>query len=99
MDSELWPECVLRDETLAVLGITDLDALLDRTPPLDHAAALARSGRVAGGTRSRGERAAQGGAPVQRRLRGCGDIPGPGRYMRVHSGRSSWAASGSASTM
>lgn len=38
---ELWPECVLRDETLAVLGISDLDALLASTPLLDHAAALA----------------------------------------------------------
>jgi len=38
---ELWPECVLRDETLAVLGISDPDAVLASTPPLDHAAALA----------------------------------------------------------
>ncbi len=38
---ELWPECVLREETLAVLGISDLDAALASTPPLDHAAALA----------------------------------------------------------
>ncbi len=40
IDSELWPECVLRDETAAVLQIADLGALLDRTAPLDHAAAL-----------------------------------------------------------
>jgi hypothetical protein len=31
---------VLRDETAAVLGIDDLTQLLERTPPLDHAAAL-----------------------------------------------------------
>ena len=41
LDSELWPESVLRDETMAVLGINDLGPLLDSTPPLDHAAALA----------------------------------------------------------
>jgi predicted ATPase/DNA-binding SARP family transcriptional activator len=39
MDSQLWPERVLRDETLAVLGITDLAPLLESTPPLDHATA------------------------------------------------------------
>jgi predicted ATPase len=43
IDSELWPECVLRDETLAVLGVTNLDDLLAATPPLDHAAALAEA--------------------------------------------------------
>lgn len=42
-DSEIWPESVLRDETMAVLGIQDLDPLLDSTPPLDHAAALAEA--------------------------------------------------------
>jgi hypothetical protein len=31
----------LRDETLAILGSTDLTALLDATPPLNHAVALA----------------------------------------------------------
>jgi predicted ATPase/DNA-binding SARP family transcriptional activator len=40
LDSELWPESVLRDETVAVLGIEDLASLLDSTPTLDHAAAL-----------------------------------------------------------
>jgi hypothetical protein len=40
IDSELWPECVLRDETAAILQIADLGALLERTAPLDHAAAL-----------------------------------------------------------
>ena len=43
IDSELWPESVLRDETVAVLGIKDLAPLLDSTPPLDHAAALAEA--------------------------------------------------------
>jgi predicted ATPase/DNA-binding SARP family transcriptional activator len=40
LDSDLWPESVLRDETLTILGITDLEPLLQQTPPLDHAAAL-----------------------------------------------------------
>ncbi len=40
LDSELWPECVLRDEALAILGIADMQAALERTPPADHAAAL-----------------------------------------------------------
>jgi hypothetical protein len=39
IDSQLWPERVLRDETLVVLGITDLGPLLESTPPLDHATA------------------------------------------------------------
>ncbi len=42
-DSQIWPESVLRDETMAVLGIEDLAPLLDSTPPLDHAAALAEA--------------------------------------------------------
>ncbi len=40
LDSELWPETVLRDETMAVLGITDLAPLVESTPSLDHTAAL-----------------------------------------------------------
>jgi predicted ATPase/DNA-binding SARP family transcriptional activator len=40
-DSEIWPESILREETMAVLGISDLDALLSSTPPLEHAEALA----------------------------------------------------------
>jgi hypothetical protein len=40
LDADLWPECVLRDETMAILGVTDVTALLDATPPLDHGAAL-----------------------------------------------------------
>ncbi|HTA13043.1 MAG TPA: BTAD domain-containing putative transcriptional regulator [Solirubrobacteraceae bacterium] len=43
IDSQLWPERVLRDETLAVLGITDLVPLLESTPPLDHATAHAQA--------------------------------------------------------
>jgi predicted ATPase/DNA-binding SARP family transcriptional activator len=43
LDSELWPESVLRDETLAVLGIADIDDLRDGIQPLDHAAALAQA--------------------------------------------------------
>jgi hypothetical protein len=42
-DSEIWPESVLRDETMAELGITDLAPLLGRTPVLDHAAALTQA--------------------------------------------------------
>jgi hypothetical protein len=33
IDSEVWPECVLRDEAVAVLGIDDLSQLLEHTPP------------------------------------------------------------------
>jgi len=43
LDSELWPESVLRDETLDVLGIEDVDDLRDGVEPLDHAAALAQA--------------------------------------------------------
>jgi predicted ATPase/DNA-binding SARP family transcriptional activator len=43
LDSQLWPESVLRDETVEVLGIKDLTSLLDSTPPLDHAVALAEA--------------------------------------------------------
>ncbi|HTU97023.1 MAG TPA: BTAD domain-containing putative transcriptional regulator [Solirubrobacteraceae bacterium] len=39
--SELWPERVLRDETVALLGLTDLTGLLESTPPLDHVTAHA----------------------------------------------------------
>jgi predicted ATPase/DNA-binding SARP family transcriptional activator len=43
LDSELWPESVLRDEAMAILAIGDIGPLLDATPPLDHAAALAEA--------------------------------------------------------
>jgi predicted ATPase/DNA-binding SARP family transcriptional activator len=41
IDSELWPESILRDECLALLGIVEPGTLLDGVPPLGHAAALA----------------------------------------------------------
>jgi predicted ATPase/DNA-binding SARP family transcriptional activator len=43
LGAELWPESVLRDEALAVLGITEVGPLLDAAPPLDPAAALAEA--------------------------------------------------------
>jgi hypothetical protein len=43
IDSQLWPERVLRDEALTVLGVTDLGPLLESTPPLDHGAAHAEA--------------------------------------------------------
>jgi predicted ATPase len=39
--TDLWPESVLRDETLAILALRDLGPVLERTPALDHTAALA----------------------------------------------------------
>ena len=43
IDAELWPECVLRDETAAALGLDDLAALPEVAPALDHVAALAEA--------------------------------------------------------
>jgi hypothetical protein len=43
IDSELWPESILRDECLVLLGIAERGALLDAVPPLGHAAALAEA--------------------------------------------------------
>ncbi len=43
IDSELWPESILRDECLAILGIAERGALLDGTPSLDPAAALTQA--------------------------------------------------------
>jgi hypothetical protein len=40
LDVRMWPESVLRDETMAVLGITDLTSLLQSTQQRDHVAAL-----------------------------------------------------------
>jgi hypothetical protein len=40
LDSRMWPESVLRDETMEVLGIANLGPLLASTPRLDHVAAL-----------------------------------------------------------
>jgi predicted ATPase/DNA-binding SARP family transcriptional activator len=33
LDSELWPECELRDETMAILGISDLESLSSNIRP------------------------------------------------------------------
>jgi hypothetical protein len=41
LNMELWPEDVLRAESMAVLGIDDLGPLLESNPPLDHVAAMA----------------------------------------------------------
>ncbi|HET6866732.1 MAG TPA: BTAD domain-containing putative transcriptional regulator [Solirubrobacteraceae bacterium] len=43
IDSELWPESILRDESLAVLSISERGALLDAVPSLDHATVLAQA--------------------------------------------------------
>jgi predicted ATPase/DNA-binding SARP family transcriptional activator len=40
MDSELWPECELRDETMAILGITDLESLPANVSPRHHSVVL-----------------------------------------------------------
>jgi predicted ATPase/DNA-binding SARP family transcriptional activator len=40
LDSELWPESILRDESLAALSITERGSVLDGIAPLDHATAL-----------------------------------------------------------
>ena len=43
IDSQLWPERVLRDETLAVLGCHRSRAAAESTPPLDHVTAHAEA--------------------------------------------------------
>ena len=43
LDSELWPESILREETLAVLGIENVNDLLEGVQPLDPAAALTQA--------------------------------------------------------
>jgi hypothetical protein len=63
LDVRMWPESVLRDETMEVLGIEDLRPLLESTPPLDHRAALAEAAAWLA-ERDRAERAARTG--VQR---------------------------------
>ena len=40
LDSQLWPESVLRDETMEVLGLDDLAGVLETTPELDHIVAM-----------------------------------------------------------
>jgi predicted ATPase/DNA-binding SARP family transcriptional activator len=43
LETELWPESMIRDETMALLGIEDLTSVLRKTPPLEPAAALAEA--------------------------------------------------------
>jgi predicted ATPase/DNA-binding SARP family transcriptional activator len=43
LNSPLWPESALRDETMEVLGLDDLTPVLASTPILEHAAALAEA--------------------------------------------------------
>ena len=40
LDSELWPECELRDETMAILGITDVESLPADVRPRHHSLVL-----------------------------------------------------------
>jgi hypothetical protein len=61
----MWPESVLRDETMAVLGITDLTSLLESTPRLDHVAALAEAAAWLG-RRDTTEQAPRTGVPGER---------------------------------
>ncbi len=58
VDSELWPESVLRDECLALLGIVERGALLDLAAPLDHTEALAAAAAWLA-TRDRAEQASR----------------------------------------
>jgi hypothetical protein len=43
IDSELWPESILRDECLAVLSVAERGSLPDGAPSLDHATAVAQA--------------------------------------------------------
>jgi len=43
IDSELWPESILRDECLAVLSVAERGAQLEGVAALDHATALAEA--------------------------------------------------------
>ncbi len=43
IDSELWPESILRDECLAVLSIAEPGILLGGSAPIDHGTALAEA--------------------------------------------------------
>ena len=58
IDSELWPESILRDESLAVLSIAEPSTLLAGGATLDYATALARAAAWLG-TRDPSERAAR----------------------------------------
>jgi predicted ATPase/DNA-binding SARP family transcriptional activator len=44
LDQDFWPESVLRDETLVVLGIENLSPWFEAAPPPDHAAVLVEAG-------------------------------------------------------
>jgi predicted ATPase/DNA-binding SARP family transcriptional activator len=63
LDSQLWPESDLRDETLAVLGLHDLAPVLESTPPLDHNTALAQAAAWLAG-REAGERSPRTPMPL-----------------------------------
>ncbi len=58
IDSELWPESILRDECLAVLSVAERTALPDGAPSLDHATALMQAAAWLA-TRDPAERAAR----------------------------------------
>jgi hypothetical protein len=58
LDSELWPESILRDECLAVLGIAEPGGLTNDVPGLDHATAIAQAAAWLA-TRDPSERAAR----------------------------------------
>lgn len=45
IDSDLWPESILRDECLALLSSSERGTMLEGAPPLDHATALAQAAR------------------------------------------------------
>jgi hypothetical protein len=58
IDSELWPESILRDECLSLLNIAERGVLLEGVPPLDHATAVAQAATWLA-TRDPSERAAR----------------------------------------
>ena len=58
LDSELWPESILRDECLAVLGLPEPGTLSGGAEGLDHASALAQAAAWIA-TRDPSERAAR----------------------------------------
>ena len=85
IDSQLWPERVLRDEALAVLGVTDLGPLLESTPPLDHVTAHAEAiawvaGRSAAESATRTPRAASLSHPLTR-VAGNDRLDEPGEHV------------------
>ena len=58
IDSELWPESILRDECVAVLSVAERTALPDGAPALDHVTAVAQAAAWLA-TRDPAERAAR----------------------------------------